>query len=188
MSTQAGKDIQGKEQQTVVQQSEARFRVLHQHSADAMVLITEEGIITDASESLQAVLGYTPAECLGTTIFSYIHPDDIEYVAGKLASVLLAPNARVSAEYRARHKNGSWVWLEATGSNYLHDPLIHAIIGNFRNVTERKQLEIARQKEKEFQRLLNAASAALVSSLDHLTGNCSYDRACLRGLLPHRLA
>ncbi|HEV2580941.1 MAG TPA: GAF domain-containing protein, partial [Ktedonobacteraceae bacterium] len=78
-----------------------------------------------------------------------------------------APGAQVTVEYLARHKNDSWAWLEATGSNYLHDPLIGAIVGNFRNVTESKQIEFALQQEKERQRLLNEASATLVSSLDH---------------------
>lgn len=165
MSTQAEKGIQGKEQHQAA--GESRFQTLIQHSADAIVLITAEGLITDASESLQALLGYTPAECIGTLIFNYLHPDDTVVIASKLAEVLKAPGAQVTVEYRARHKNGSWVWLEATGSNYLHDSQIQAIIGNFRNVTERKQLEVALQQERERQRLLNEAGAALVASLDH---------------------
>ncbi|MBV9708645.1 MAG: PAS domain S-box protein, partial [Chloroflexi bacterium] len=167
MSTQAERDIQEKAQHMALQQGEERFRTLIQYSTDAIALITAEGMITDASESLQAVLGYTPDEFIGQTVFAYLHPDDIDGIVAKLAEVLQAPGAQVRVEYRARHKNGSWVWLEATGSNYLHDPLIRAIIGNFRDVTARKQVEVALQKEKERQRLLNEASAALVSSLDH---------------------
>ena len=167
MSTQAGKGIQGKESQKALRQSEERFRTLMQHSADAIILITEDGTITYASQSLQNVLGYTPNECIGTTIFSYLHPEDAKEVLGKLSEVLQAPGAQVTVEYRARHKDNTWVWLEATGTNYLHDPLIHAIIGNFRNITERKQIELALSREKERQRLLNEVSAALVSSLDH---------------------
>src|ERR1051326_810838 len=168
MSTQAEKGIQGKEQPQAA--GESRFQTLLQHSADAIVLMTAEGLITDASESLQNLLGYTPAECIGTLIFNYLPPDDTVAIASKLAEVLQAPGAQVTVEYRARHKNGSWVWLEATGSNYLHDPQIQAIIGNFRNVTERKQLEVALQQERERQRLLNEAGAALVASLDHQIG------------------
>lgn len=163
MSTQIRK---GSARQKALLQSEERFRRLIQHSADAIVLITADGIITYASDSIYAVLGYTPDECVGTTIFDFIHPDDLNYLADKLTDVLQAPGAQVTVEYRSRHKNGSWVWVEATGSNYLHDPLIRAIIGNFHNITRRKQIEIALQQEKERQRLLNEASAVLVSSLD----------------------
>ena len=148
MSAQAERDIESNEQQTALQQREERFRTLIQHSADAIVLITAEGIITYASKSFQAVLGYTPAESIGTPIFGYLHPEDTDYVVAKLAEVLQAPSAQVTLEYRALHKNGSWIWIEATGSNYLQDPLIGAIIGNFRDVTERKRIEFALQKGK----------------------------------------
>src|SRR5947209_769446 len=49
---------------------------------------------------------------------------------------------------------------EATGSNYLQDPSNHAIVGKFRNITERKRAE-------QRQHLLNETSNILVSSLDH---------------------
>lgn len=170
MSGQAGRDNQEKAQYTLLQESEERFRTLIQYSADVIILITEEGSITDASESLQAVLGYTSAECIGTSIFDYLHPADIDLIREKLAEIRATPGAQATAEYRARHKNGSWVWLEAVGSNYLHDPQIHAIIGNFRDITERKEMEFALQQEKARQLLLNQASEALVSSLDHQIG------------------
>ncbi len=90
----------------------------------------------------------------------YLHPDDLPYFLEQFTSLLQKPGGQVTLEYRVRHKNGSWVWIEATGSNYLHDPDIQAIVGNFRNITERKQVE-------ERQRLLNRASEKLVASLDH---------------------
>src|SRR5205085_6651654 len=105
-------------------QSEERFRTLIQHSADAIELLTEDGTIIYASASLQRVLGYEPEECIGTNIFSYIHPDDAAYVSGKLRALLQAPDTQVTAEFRVRYKNDSWVWIEATGSNYLQDPSI----------------------------------------------------------------
>ncbi len=78
----------------------------------------------------------------------------------KFTKLLQVPGGRDTLEYRVRHKNGSWVWIEATGSNYLHDPHIQAIVGNFHNITERKQAE-------ERQQLLNETSEKLASSLDH---------------------
>src|SRR5207237_8272420 len=64
------------------------------------------------------------------------------------------------AEFRARHKNGSWRWIEGIGTNLLADPAVGAIVGNYRDITKRKHAE-------NRQHLLNEASNALVSSLDH---------------------
>lgn len=40
-----------------------------------------------------------------------------------------------------RCKDGSWIWFEGTGTNLLHDPGVQAIVGNFRDISERKRAE-----------------------------------------------
>ena len=143
----------------VLRQSEERFRALIQQSADAIQLLSAEGKVLYSSDSIERVLGYRPEEIHGVDARPYVHPDDFPAFVEAFASLLQTPGGRVTLQYRVRHKNGSWVWVEATGSNYLHDPHIQAIVGNFRNITERKQAE-------ERQRLLNEASEKLASSLD----------------------
>ncbi len=160
MSTQAEKDTLYTMQMEALRHNEDQFRTILQHSSDVIVLLTEDGTITYASASLQQILGYAPAECLGTNISSYIHPDDSDAVVEKLAAILQSPDNQTTIECRVRRKNGSWAWIEATGSNYLHHPQIHAIVGNFHDITTRKQVE-------ERQRYLNEASKILVSSFDH---------------------
>lgn len=140
--------------------NEERFRALIQHSADAIQLLSAEGEILYSSDSVERVLGYKPQEIQGSGPTLYLHPEDFPLFMERFSSLLQHPGSQVTLEYRVKHKNGSWVWIEATGSNYLHDPRIHAIVGNFRNITQRKQLE-------ERQRLLNLASEKLASSLDH---------------------
>jgi PAS domain S-box-containing protein len=148
------------ESRKALKRSEERFRALIQHSADAIQLISAEGNILYSSDSVERVLGYKPEEIQGTGPAAYLHPDDLPRFIEHFTSLLQKPGEQVTLEYRVKHKNGSWAWIEATGSNYLHDPDIQALVGNFRNITRRKQVE-------EQQRLLNAASEKLVSSLDH---------------------
>ena len=148
------------EHQKALEQSEERFHALIQHSADAIQLISAEGHVLYSSDSVERVLGYKPEEIQGAGAAPYLHPDDLPYFLEQFTSLLQTPGGQVTLEYRVRHKNGSWVWIEATGSNYLHEPSIQAIVGNFRNITERKRAE-------ERQRLLNEASEKLASSLDH---------------------
>lgn len=143
-----------------LQQSEERFRALIQRSADAIQLISADGKILYSSDSVEHVLGYRPEEIEGDGPAAHLHPDDLALFMERFTALLQTPGGQDSLAYRVRHKNGSWVWIEATGSNYLHDPQIQAIVGNFRNITQRKQLE-------ERQRLLNEASEKLVTSLNH---------------------
>lgn len=147
------------EQQKALERSEERFRALIQHSADAIQLLSAEGNILYSSNSVERVLGYKPEEIQGVGAAPYLHPDDLPLFMERFTTLLQTPGGQVTLEYRVKHKNGSWAWIEATGSNYLHDPHIQAIVGNFRNITERKKLE-------ERQRLLSRASEKLSSSLD----------------------
>jgi len=127
--------------------SEHRLRALTEQSADAIQLLSAEGKILYSSDSVERVLGYKPEEIQGAGADPYIHPDDFPYFMEKFTSLLQTPGGQETLEYRVKHKNGSWVWIEATGSNYLHDPHIHAIVGNFRNITERKLIE---QRKDDF--------------------------------------
>ena len=122
-------------------QSDRRFRALIEHSSDAVALLTQEGIFTYASPSSERVTGYSAEELTGTNAFALLHPDDLASVQQKLGALLERPGDFVTMEYRVCHKNGSWRWMEGTVTNLLHDPAIQAIVVNFRDIHERKELE-----------------------------------------------
>jgi PAS domain S-box-containing protein len=126
--------------------SERRFRTLIQRSADAIQLVRPDGTVLYSSDSLEAVLGYRPDEIEGRSVASFIHPEDAPAVAAWIAGVAAEPGAVASQEFRVRHKDGSWAWVETTIANHLATPSVEAIVGNFRNVTVRKELE--RQKDE----------------------------------------
>jgi len=160
MTISSDRDNAGVEYQEALLQSEERFRTLIQYSADAIQLISAEGHVLYSSDSVKRVLGYEPEELQGASPDGFIHPDDLPFFMEKFLALLQMPGEQITIEYRVKHKNGSWVWIEATGSNYLQDPRIEAIVGNFRDNTERKHRE-------ERQQLLNEVSEKLASTLDH---------------------
>ncbi|HLL61353.1 MAG TPA: PAS domain-containing protein [Candidatus Nitrosocosmicus sp.] len=124
-----------------------------ENSTDAVELVDYKGKIKYASESLYKVLGYKPAEVVGDSIFDYIHPDDKKSVLMKLASLAVVPNKQTTAEFRVKNKSEKWVWIEAVGVNYLLKPNIQAIVGTFRDITERKKTTAALQDSEERLRL-----------------------------------
>lgn len=128
-----------------LRESEERFRTLIQRSADAVQLISPDGTILYSSDSVETVLGYRPDEIAGRNATTYIHPDDLTAVLDWITQVSAQPNGVGSHQYRVRHKDGSWAWVETTIANHLATPTINAIVGNFRNITERKQVEAERE-------------------------------------------
>ncbi len=145
MAIHSKKDKAQNEYWEALKQSEERFRALIQFSADAIQLISAEGHVLYSSDSVERVLGYKPEELQGASPEGFIHPDDLPMFMEQFLSLLQKPGEQNTLEYRVKHKNGSWVWIEATGTNYLHVPRIQAIVGNFRNITERKHREERQQ-------------------------------------------
>jgi diguanylate cyclase (GGDEF)-like protein/PAS domain S-box-containing protein len=131
-----------------LKKSEERFRTLTQNSSDVVTLLTATGTMHYISPSVERILGYGAEEIVGDNVFDYVHPDDLGRVEMAFAEGLKDPKRRPQAEYRFRHKDGSWRWLESVGSNLLGDPGVGEYVFNSRDVTERKEAE-ARLREAE---------------------------------------
>jgi CheY-like chemotaxis protein len=53
-----------------------------------------------------------PRSRFGRSAFEFIHPDDLARVQQLFARLLQLPGGTLTAEYRSRHKDGSWLWVE----------------------------------------------------------------------------
>ena len=131
-------------------ESERYFRALTEQSSDIVTLLDIETRVLYASPSMERVLGYAPHELLGQRALELLHPDDLEQVMGTVMEGVAIPGAIRRLEYRFKHKDGSWRYLEGVGRNLLDDPAIAAIVVNARDVTDRKGTQAAlRERERQ---------------------------------------
>ena len=130
-----------KRTQEALRSSEERFRALVQNATDVTVVMDERAFLSYVSPSIEHVAGFTPAELINTSAFEQVHPDDLAIAAETLGRIVMKPGSSASIEIRSRHKDGSWRWIEATGTNLLENAAISGIVVNYRDVTERKTLE-----------------------------------------------
>jgi len=121
--------------------SERKFRNLIENSADAILMVDTSGIISYASESVKRVLGYTSDELIKTNGFKLVYDEDVKITRDTLESIVKNPGKTFSVQNRLILKNGKVHWMEAEGTNLYNDPDINAIIINFRDINERKQLD-----------------------------------------------
>jgi diguanylate cyclase (GGDEF)-like protein/PAS domain S-box-containing protein len=140
---------QRRQAEEALRKSRARFRSLIQNSSDIITLLEVDGTIRYESPSIERILGYEPEELVGENVFDYVHPEDLERVLEVLAEGLADPKLRPSVEYRFRHKDGSWRWLESIGANLLDDPDVGELVVNSRDITERKLAEEALQEAEQ---------------------------------------
>src|SRR5438874_1088978 len=122
-----------------------RFRALVEQSADVIMLVGPTGELLYASLAASSVLGYAPGENLGRATFESVHPDDLGQVHALFRDLLTQSTGPTRAEFRVRHKDGSWGYLEATGINRLDEPAVEAIVVTCRDVTDRRQAEDAQR-------------------------------------------
>ena len=115
------------------------LNLLLTHNNDAIVMIDSEGLIKYQSPSCQNLLGYSPSEILGTQGATYYHPDDMEMFTVKLNECLSNPGKPIFYPSRVKHRNGDFLWCEGTMTNFLEHPDAKCIIGNFRDINEKKK-------------------------------------------------
>lgn len=163
-----------KKNEQLIKANEARFRALVENGADAIAILGADGKAVYVSPSITQVLGYTEAEALELNLFEIIHSDDVAGVAAKMQLAMENPGiATPGHTSRARHKDGSWRWLEATITNMLHIPEINGIVDNFRDVTD--QVETARKlalSEKRYKALVQEGSD--LTAILTIEGNYQY--------------
>ena len=134
--------------EAALQRSEERFRALVENAYDLTSISTADGHVAYMSPSVLSVLGYTPAELEGQWAFAYIHPDDAPHVGRELARLVAEPGAVGHAEYRFRHKDGSWRLLEAFARTLSRESADEGLVLNVRDVTERRRTEAALRRAK----------------------------------------
>jgi len=125
----------------VQKDTDARFRALVQNSADIITIHDASGITTFESPSASRILGYRPGELIGRTPFESIHPRDVARARDAFERVLNGEDQPPSVEFRFRRADGSWIHLEAVGTNLLEYEGIGGIVLTSRDVTLRRVAE-----------------------------------------------
>ena len=130
-----------KKAEEALRESEEKFKHLVKNSSDVFVIIDENAKEIFVSDSVRDITGFTPAEIMGHSGFEFLHPDDLDHMSKNLSKLLETPGGTIREEYRHRRKDGGWVYLEAIGTNYLHEPSVKGVVLNIRDITEHRQTE-----------------------------------------------
>lgn len=139
--------IERQQAEQALQQSERLFRAMIERSSDGILIADRYGQIRYASPSTRNLMGYAIDGMLAQPVngFALIHPEDRERVCHLFGELIQQASASATIEFRVRHADGGWRWLEVTGSNWLDDPAVQGVIVNYRDITERKLMELRLQ-------------------------------------------
>jgi PAS domain S-box-containing protein len=121
--------------------SENRFRALMENSLDDVSLVGADGTLIWESPSVVRNLGYPPDKLLGNNILQLLHPEDADGIQYLFAELVDKPDSRQFGSFRLRRMDGTWRWVEAVATNMLNDPSVQAVVINYRDVTERRNMQ-----------------------------------------------
>jgi len=107
------------------------------------------------SPSADPTLGYASGEFLGQSLFQLIHPDDLDRVQSRFAQFIQDASLHPREQFRLRHRDGTWRWIEAVGTNLLAEPSVRGIVVNYHDITERK---IAEETQARLTAIIEATS------------------------------
>lgn len=124
-----------------LRESEKRFRALIEYSMEEVSLVGADGTLLYESPSKRRPLGYPPNSFVGRSLLDLFHPDDRADAARLLERIIAQPGNNQEAVFRLLHHDGSWRWMEGYVTNLLDEPAVHAIVINYRDVTERQRAE-----------------------------------------------
>ena len=135
---------------------------LLENTSDVIAVLEVDGTIRFASPAVKRMLGYSPEEVVGTSVFFFVHPDDYEGALEAFAETLEGPGVLPTLVFRARHSDGTWRHVEVVRNNRLEDPAVRGVVIDIRDITERRRTEEAlKESERRYATLLANAPAYL---------------------------
>ena len=161
--------------------SESRMRAIIEHAVELVVILDRSGLVSYSSPSASRILGYSIGERIGKPALDLIHPEDQGTYAAVLGNLSRTPGVSQTLEIRVMHKDGTSRLMEAIAHNALDVPGVHGIVVNARDITERRQVELDRQRMEA-----KVQQAQKLESLGVLAGGIAHDfNNLLMGIMGH---
>jgi PAS domain S-box-containing protein len=149
---------------------EKRWFALSENAREIISVAGRDGKLLYVSAGIIDSLGYAPEERLSQSVFDCVHPDDVGALRLKYSELCDSTLQGFSRQLRARHKDGSYRWLEWSCISALDNPNINGVVVNARDITERKQAEACLAQREEVFKLAADAVNGIIFEWDLTRG------------------
>jgi PAS domain S-box-containing protein len=159
-----------------------KLLALTEHARDIITIADRHGTLQYVSGGVRNSLGYTSGERESNGLFDYVHPEDAVELRARFQELVDGKAQSCCREFRVKHKDGSYRWLESSFISALDNPLIGGVLINSRDVTERKTAERKLAQREEVFRLAADAVEGMIYEWDIVGGSVHRSRGMLEVL------
>ncbi|ABF42504.1 multi-sensor signal transduction histidine kinase [Candidatus Koribacter versatilis Ellin345] len=170
-------------------QIERRYRALLQNSSDMVAVIDAAGHLQYISPAVERLLEFEVQELVGREIFDIIHPADVETARTSFYSIALTPGYSAPQELRLRRADGEYLTTEIVANNLLTDEVLHGIVLNARDITERSRARAQLEVQNAVARVLAEAEnldQSIPEILQALCNNLDWELSEFWGVDPEQ--
>jgi PAS domain S-box-containing protein len=143
----AARDITAqKAAQKSLQLSEQRFRALIEKGEDGLIMMDALGNVQYGTPSAIRLLDYSSEQILRMNFMDIVHKEDYDNALSIFGQIIENKNSAPHVAFRLRRRDGGYIWAEGGLTNMLEEPGVEAIVGYFRDASERRQMERDREE------------------------------------------
>jgi PAS domain S-box-containing protein len=144
------KEIEPEEKLTEIKR---RYSELMEQTRDVIFVLSNQGIVVSLNHAFERITGWELKEWIGKPFTGLLHPDDVYLVAERISNVLKGSINHL-LELRIRKKSGVYLYSEILSSPQVDNGKIIGILGIGRDITDRKLVEEALERERTLLRTL----------------------------------
>jgi len=162
--------------------TEQLYRAAAEHSSDATLIVSRDGLLLQDAPGLRALLRDEQAGAAGTSMaeLAALTPGGRVWLDDVVGRVLERPGAVVEHEVRIRTGEDGDAWLFVRVVNLLDSPGVNAVLVNLHDITDRKAVEAALEHQAFHDPLTGLPNRALFADRLHH----AFDQQTRTGLEP----
>jgi PAS domain S-box-containing protein len=157
-----------------LRESEERYRRLVELSFEAITIHSQGRLVSINSHGARLFGATTPEELIGKSVLEFVHPDYMEIVQARVQQISQEGRDAPLVEEKLIRLDGSNVYVEvaAVPITYYGRPAVQTVV---RDITERKQAEVEREKLLTIEREQRVLAETLGEVFLALTAQTSYE-------------
>jgi PAS domain S-box-containing protein len=107
------------------------------HTSDAAVILDPAGRVNHVSPAAARMFGWTDESVAGGPVWELLHRDDRIDAIEHYRAVVSSSVTRQTLECRVLRADGTSCWVDVLFIDLLDDPVVHGVVCNLRDITDR---------------------------------------------------